>query len=85
MTIATLPFQYGNDFLAASDIISSTNQANPYLPTYYEGKIILINPDQAWFWSEEWQAGERRVDEYIRAGNYQSYQSIEELLRAHEE
>jgi hypothetical protein len=27
-----------------------------------------LDPDQAWFWTEEWQAGEREVDRDIAAG-----------------
>ena len=27
-----------------------------------------LNPDQAWFWTEHWQAGERDVDRDIAAG-----------------
>lgn len=28
-----------------------------------------LNPDQAWFWTEEWQAGERDVDRELAAGH----------------
>jgi hypothetical protein len=28
-----------------------------------------LNPDQAWFWTEEWQAGEREVDREVAAGH----------------
>jgi len=28
----------------------------------------LIDADQAWFWSPEWQKGEREAEEDIRAG-----------------
>ncbi|MGH7866067.1 MAG: hypothetical protein ACREP9_00205 [Candidatus Dormibacteraceae bacterium] len=27
-----------------------------------------IDPDQAWFWTPEWQAGEREVDEALARG-----------------
>lgn len=38
-----------------------------------DGKIILepkalIPKDQEWYWTEEWQAGEREADEDIKAG-----------------
>ena len=38
-----------------------------------DGEIVmvpkkLIDADQAWFWSREWQEGEREADEDIRAG-----------------
>lgn len=30
--------------------------------------VHAIDPDQAWFWTPEWQAKEREVDEEIAAG-----------------
>ncbi len=41
----------------------------------------LIDPDQAWFWTEEWQKGEREADEAIRAGKlYGPFDSAEEMM-----
>lgn len=38
-------------------------------------------PDQAWFWTPEWQAGERQVDREIAAGNLSPvYDSLDELF-----
>jgi hypothetical protein len=34
---------------------------------------------QAWFWTEEWQAGEREVDEAIARGEVRDFASAEEL------
>jgi hypothetical protein len=36
-----------------------------------------LNPDQAWFWTEEWQAGERDVDTQIATGRGTIYRSDE--------
>ena len=36
--------------------------------------------DQAWFWTDEWQAGEREVDEHIRKGEVLTFNTIEEFL-----
>jgi AbrB family looped-hinge helix DNA binding protein len=38
-----------------------------------DGEIVmipkkLIDADQAWFWTKEWQDGEREVDAELRAG-----------------
>jgi len=38
--------------------------------------------DQAWFWTPEWQAGEREVDEAIAAGRTTFFGSAEEFLAA---
>ena len=35
---------------------------------------------QAWFWTDEWQAAEREVDEDIAAGRVQSFDSMKEFL-----
>jgi hypothetical protein len=44
-----------------------------------------IDPDQAWFWTPEWQAGEREADADIAAGRGILYDSDEEFLAALEE
>src|SRR6266511_605863 len=41
---------------------------------------VLIDPSQAWFWTEEWQRGERKVDEDYAAGRYRTYDSAEEFI-----
>ena len=38
-----------------------------------------LNPEQEWFWTEEWQAGERDVDREIAAGHGQLFTSDEEF------
>ncbi len=36
--------------------------------------------DQAYFWTDEWQAAERKVDEEIAAGQYQDFETLDEFL-----
>ena len=38
------------------------------------------DPDQAWFWTSDWQARERAVDQEIAAGQYTDFSSMEEFL-----
>lgn len=42
----------------------------------------LIDATQAWFWSPEWQAGEREADADLAAGRVESFASEDELLGA---
>jgi hypothetical protein len=44
-----------------------------------------IDPDQAWFWTREWQAKEREADDDLAAGRGTIYASDDELLAALEE
>ena len=51
-----------------------------------EGRAVLtpkrlIDKDQAYFWSREWQGAEREAEEDIRAGRVKEFVSAEELLR----
>ena len=39
-----------------------------------------IDPDQAWFWTPEWQAAERKADEDIAAGRVKTFDTMDELL-----
>ena len=54
--------------------------------TLEEGKIIIIpkeivDREDAWFWSEEWQQKEREADEALAKGRYQEFEDVEELIR----
>lgn len=42
----------------------------------------LIDASQAWFWTPEWQAGEREADADIAAGRVERFESDEEFLEA---
>lgn len=41
--------------------------------------------DQSWFWTEEWQEGEREASAYIAAGEMEHFDSDEEFLAALDE
>src|SRR5260221_3388623 len=42
----------------------------------------VIPKDQAWFWPEEWQAGERAANEALKKGDYTTYTDVEEMIAA---
>ena len=44
--------------------------------------LKTIPADQAWFWTEEWQAGEREASEEAAAGKGTVYGSPEEMFAA---
>jgi hypothetical protein len=44
-----------------------------------------IDPDQAWFWTPEWQRGEREAEPEKAAGHSTRYRSDEEFLAALDE
>jgi antitoxin PrlF len=41
----------------------------------------VVPKDQRWFWTPEWQAGEREVNAALARGEYKEAQSADELLR----
>jgi hypothetical protein len=41
---------------------------------------VVIDPAQAWFWSERWQAMEREADEDIGAGRLEQSHDVESFL-----
>ena len=50
-----------------------------------DGEIILklkklIDKDQAWFWTERWQQGEKEAEEDIRAGRVHNFPSAKEAV-----
>jgi hypothetical protein len=40
------------------------------------------DPEQAWFWTDEWQAKEREAEADIKAGRVTRSESDEEFLRS---
>ena|SRR5579862_3980498 len=42
----------------------------------------VIDASQAWFWTPEWQEGEREADAQLAAGEGESFASGEEFLEA---
>jgi len=43
--------------------------------------VLVIDRSQAWYWSKEWQAGEREVDKEIKEGKIYTADSEEELFK----
>lgn len=41
---------------------------------------MATDPDQAWFWTEDWQAGERQADAEIAAGELAVYDDMSALF-----
>ncbi len=46
------------------------------------GKLVEIDESQAWFWTEEWQAGERAVQADIEAGRTYRFSNVEDAISA---
>ena len=46
----------------------------------YLAEVLATTEDQAWFWTEEWQAGEREAEADLVAGRYQVFDTMEELI-----
>ena len=50
-----------------------------------EGHLVLlpkqlIDKDQTWFWTEEWQAAEREAADDLRAGQVKAFDTLDELI-----
>lgn len=46
-----------------------------------DGESIVINPNQKWFWSDEWQAGEKKADDDIKNGRIHHFNNSKEALQ----
>jgi AbrB family looped-hinge helix DNA binding protein len=45
-------------------------------------RLEVIPPDQAWFWTEQWQKAEREAQADITAGRTHRYANVDEALAA---
>ena len=41
----------------------------------------LIDPSQAYFWTKQWQAGEREAEEDIRKGRVKKFKNVRDLVK----
>lgn len=87
----TIPTSKWNDIadrleqvsLAMREIADTTAKAEELVPTIPKlTKPKRIPKGDEWFWSDEWQAGEREVDEQITRGEVYSYETMEEAIKA---
>lgn len=44
-------------------------------------QVHIIDPEQAWFWTERWQKMEREVNEDIAAGNLLEFENAEDFIK----
>ena len=48
-------------------------------------KVGVISHDQQWWWTEEWQKGERETERDLHAGRTKVFENAEELIQTSEE
>lgn len=59
-----------------------------YLEMTVQGDAVVLRPRavvpkaQAWFWKNEWQAGEREASDDIRSGRTSSFGTEEDFLES---
>jgi hypothetical protein len=46
------------------------------------GERVEIDPEQAWFWTEEWQAKEREADKDLREGRYEEFDNLDDFINS---
>ena len=75
----------GEQFVVPAGVDDEVS-AGHVVPLWRNGRPVAaltpIDPDQAWFWTPEWQGGEREADEEIaREGKgYGPFNSVEEMF-----
>jgi AbrB family looped-hinge helix DNA binding protein len=60
------------------DLAFSLNEQGQVIIT----RLEVIPPDQAWFWTEQWQKAEREAQADIDAGRVHRYANIDEAVSA---
>lgn len=70
------PAAAGN-YLSGDDEVEFTVHADGQVTLR---RMTVIPTEQRWFWTEDWQTGEREASEEIAAGRTTVYDSAEEFL-----
>jgi antitoxin (DNA-binding transcriptional repressor) of toxin-antitoxin stability system len=80
-----LPPERGRELVLTSEEVEAVERDGDVVILTREGRpvarVAAIDPDQAWFWTSEWQAKEREVDEERAAGTpARVFDSSEEFI-----
>lgn len=70
------------DSRVLSDSQSRTESGTCYAVHPATRELVEIDPEQRWFWTPEWQAGERMVEEDLRLGRYEDFDSMDDFLQS---
>ena len=76
----TLPSEIRNllSLHVGDDLAFSLNEQGQVIIT----RLEVIPPDQAWFWTAQWQKAEREAQADIDAGRVHRYANIDEAVSA---
>ncbi len=58
----------------------SARRSRIKLVAWHQAHRGELDPDQAWFWTEEWQSGEREASQQMEAGQGVTYATGEDFL-----
>ena len=47
---------------------------------FIDNRWIATDPQQAYFWTPDWQAGEREVDEEYARGETEHFDNVDDLI-----
>ena len=64
------------DLHEGDDMVFRTNEKGEIVIE----QVLTIPRHQAWFWTEEWQTGEREAEADLAAGRYDTFDTMEELI-----
>jgi|GEM_PF-4954898 len=48
--------------------------------TFPSQPSVIEEEDQSWYWTRAWQEMERKADEDVRKGNYQTFNSMDDFI-----
>ena len=75
--VAILPDAQFMELLEILEELKTSGLLDRAIKKLREGK----KKEHAWFWSEEWQKGEREVDAQIKAGKIKRFKSVKALFK----
>lgn len=81
-TTSSLPATTIDKFAQLADLLHRASLLAREISRSSEQLRRPIPDDQAWFWTPEWQAGEREVDTALQQGEFEEFETVEDALAA---
>ena len=67
-------------FAQLADLLKQASLLAREISQNHEQLSHAIPEEQKWFWTKEWQAAEREVDDQLAGGEYEEFDSMEEAI-----
>lgn len=79
--ISAMEVNFENYVRPVSKVVDSVGVESWFIMSENLKDWVEIDPEQLWYWTKEWQAGEQAADNDLDSGDYEEFDDLSDLLK----